>query len=267
MSLNWIEAEEFSFDSLLLMDKFMIEVIAKNLQKEESQKHLSIALAYNPSVLWYFINRCPEYKDYFNNLVKDVEEGLTKEEVRKSEAYIIDVMDTMMVYVYPEMMEELDYIKGWDSERILSITDFKDKRVLDLGSGTGRLAFAVAPVAQWVYASEPGELLREYLREKQKRLNVKNMSVLDGTIQTIPFEDDTFDIIMAGHVIGDDYEEEYRELCRVLKSGGYIIDCPGEDERKKEGPSRDMIELGFEYSHYTSKFGGDVYRYWKKVIK
>jgi hypothetical protein len=27
------------------------------------------------------------------------------------------------------------------------------------------------------------------------------------------------------------------------------------------------LKKGFEYSHYVSKTGGDVYRYWKKVIK
>jgi hypothetical protein len=46
-----------------------------------------------------------------------------------------------------------------------------------------------------------------------------------------------------------------------------IIDCPGEDERKKSGPSQAMIELGFEYSHYSSQYGGDVYRYWKHMSK
>lgn len=267
MSMNWIKPEDYSFNSLLLMDEFMIKVIATNQQNAEFNKHLSIALAYNPAVLWHFTNKYSDGGDYFKNLVKDSEKELTPEDIRKSEVYIINEIDTLIVYVYPELMEQLTYISGWDPERILSITDFKDKKVLDLGSGTGRLAFAVAPVAKWVYACEPCERLRKHLREKKRKLNAKNMFVLDGTIEEIPFEDDTFDIIMAGHVIGDNYEEEYKELCRVLKSGGYIIDCPGEDERKKDGPSAEMIELGFEYSHYVSKFDGDVYRYWKKVSK
>jgi len=30
---------------------------------------------------------------------------------------------------------------------------------------------------------------------------------------------------------------------------GWIIDCPGEDERvNPDGPSQEMIELGFKYS-------------------
>ena len=61
----------------------------------------------------------------------------------------------------------------------------------------------------------------------------------------------------------EDYEDELHERMRVTKPGGYIIDCPGEDDRKQpEGPKKEPLELGFQYLHYTSKLGGDVYRYW-----
>ena len=65
--------------------------------------------------------------------------------------------------------------------------------------------------------------------------------------------------------MGTNHQAEWLEMSRVIKPGGYIIDCPGEDDRKKpDGPSKEWIELGFEYSHYVSKTGGDVYRYWKQ---
>ena len=160
-------------------------------------------------------------------------------------------------------MEELPYIKDWDSNRLLSMTEFKDKVVLDIGSGTGRLAFAAATTARCVYACEPVDRLREYMHEKQKRLSVKNLYVVDGSIEMLPFPDKMFDIVMSGHVSGDDFEAELREMSRVTRPGGYIIDCPGEDDRNKpEGPVKDLIEYGFRSSHYISKSGGDVYRYW-----
>jgi SAM-dependent methyltransferase len=249
------------------MESFVIKMLANDHYSEEYKKHFAISLDNNPAVLWYFVNKCPECADYFHHLIQLAPKNLTPDEIRRSELYIIKYNETSIVYAYPKEMDKLTYISGWDPERLLSITDFKDKKVLDLGSGTGRLAFAAAPYAKEVYACEPCERLRVYIKEKQKTLNIKNMYVTDGVIQAIPFENDMFDIVMAGHVIGDNYEQEYQELCRVLKNGGYIIDCPGEDERKRKGPSHDMIQLGFEYSHYVSKFGGDVYRYWKKIIK
>lgn len=266
MTLNWINPKKYSFNTFLLLDPFVILLLATN-QHPKFHYHLGIALKYNPAVLWYFNQQCPLYEEHFNNLVDHAPEIQKKEDIRLSELDVIKLYESCIVYAYPEVMDQLTYITGWDDERLLSITNFENKKVLDLGSGTGRLAFAAAPYAKVVYACEPCERLRAYLKEKQKRLNIKNMYVLDGVIEAIPFEDDTFDIIMFGHVMGDHYEQEYQELCRVLKTGGYIIDCPGEDERKREMPSQEMLDLGFEYSHYTSKYNGDVYRYWKKVIK
>jgi len=54
-------------------------------------------------------------------------------------------------------------------------------------------------------------------------------------------------------------------MSRITRPGGWIIDCPGEDDRKMpEGPKKELIRLGFSYSHYVSKTGGDVYRHWRQ---
>ncbi|SCZ10841.1 class I SAM-dependent methyltransferase [Alkaliphilus peptidifermentans] len=266
MAFNWINAEEFSFNTFLLMDRWMIRFITK-IKWPEFRKDLGIALTHNPSVCWYFINKCPECKDDVYEMLQNLPINLTDEEIRKSEIFVLNEIDSFVVYVYPNIMEQCPYIRDWKEERLLSMVDFKDKVVLDIGSGTGRLAFVAAKLAKWVYASEPVDRLREYMREKIQRLQVKNMFVIDGTVERIPFENDVFDIVMAAHVVGDDYVKEYNEMKRVVKSGGYIIDCMGEDDRKRNAPSEDLIKLGFDYSHYTSISGGDVYRYWKQIIK
>jgi hypothetical protein len=54
---------------------------------------------------------------------------------------------------------------------------------------------------------------------------------------------------------------------RVAKNGGYIINCMGDDDRKNDKPNEELLNVGFQYSHYISKSGGDVYSYWKKVVK
>jgi len=266
MSFGWIDAKLFSFNALLLMDRWIFNTIAKK-QEPEFRKKLGIALAGNPAVSWYVVNKCPEQQEYYNTLISKAPSDCSEEETRDCEVYVLDALDWAVVYVYPEIMENLPYIKDWDNERLLSITDFNGKTVLDIGSGTGRLAFAAATVAKAVYACEPVDRLREYMREKQKRVKADNVHVLDGTVEMLPFPDESFDIVVSGHIVGDDYEAEWQEMSRVTKPGGYVIDCPGEDDRKKpEGPSKELIELGFEYSHYVSKTGGDVYRYWKQKL-
>lgn len=59
---------------------------------------------------------------------------------------------------------------------------------------------------------------------------------------------------------------ELAELGRITKSGGWILVCPGEDDRKAV-PEQEMLKRGFEYFYYVGKTGGDIYRYRKQVIK
>lgn len=268
MIFNWINAEEFSFNSFLLMDRWLVQMICnKYFEWNEFIDNLSIALAYNPAVAWYFAHRSPESKPSIDKLIAMAPKNLSAKDVRKSEIFVIHAMETSIVYVYPDIMNKnCDYIYDWDKKLLFELADFTDKLVLDVGSGTGRLAFAASEKAKRVYASEPIDMLREYMRDKIKRENIKNVIVVDGTVEQIPYEDNTFDIVMTGHVVGDDYEREIAELTRVVKNGGYIIDCIGEDNRKRK-PDEELLKRGFESFYHVSKSGGDIYRYRKLVIK
>lgn len=262
MAYGWINGEDFSFNTFLLFDTWIINNLPKK-QYPDFIRNFSIALSGNPVVHWYLNTRCPEHRKYFNSLARSAPKNLTPEEIRQAEIWVLEEMDATVVYAYPEIMDKLSYITEWDAERLLEITDFSGKTVLDIGSGTGRLAFAAATVARTVYASEPVNRLREYMRKKKSRLKVDNIFIVDGKMMDIPFHDEFFDIVMSGHTFGEEYEDELHEMMRVTKPGGYIIDCPGEDDRKRpEGPKKEPLELGFQYRYYTSKLGGDVYRYW-----
>ena len=276
MAQNWIKADDYSLNSILLMDRWILRYLVGMGQSgvgyyanPEYRKHLGIALAYNPAVQWYFENKCPEAKDRVISLVDDVPQNLTADEVRTSEVYILQAQENFMVYLYPAVMESnCSYIRDWTPDKLLSIVDFTDKVVLDIGSGTGRLAFAAAQKARKVYASDPVDCLREYMRDKIKTQGIKNMVVLDGVVEALPFEDNTFDIVMSACFFGDDYNAEYAEMARVVKSGGYVIDCDGENGGAEPEPrKKELLQLGFEHSHYISKNDGDVYRYWKQVFK
>ncbi|MDR0287781.1 MAG: class I SAM-dependent methyltransferase [Clostridiales bacterium] len=56
---------------------------------------------------------------------------------------------------------------------------------------------------------------------------IKNVRVLDGLVTELPFPDNTFDIVMSGHVVGDDWDNEIAEIIRVCKPGGWLVDCRG----------------------------------------
>lgn len=251
------------------MDRWLIRYLLTNYGNDADYcKNLGIVLANNQVLAWFCRKKAPEAKDQVNSLIAIAPKKLTNQEIRAAEDFILDRLDWAVVYVDPEVMNKnCNYIYNWDKQRLLELADFNDKLVLDVGSGTGRLTFAAAPYAKRVYASEPVDMLREFMRDKIANENITNVIVVDGFITKIPYEDNTFDIVMSGHVIGDDYENEINEMIRVVKNRGVIIDCMGDDDRKRNGPDQELIDRGFDFFYHKSNLGGDIYRYRKMVNK
>lgn len=105
------------------------------------------------------------------------------------------------------------------------------------------------------------------MRDRIKAENITNVKVLDGEVLDLPFEDDTFDIVMSGHVVGDFYEQEIAEMTRITKDGGWIIMCDGDDEIKRSAPDMELTSRGFEWLRHESIEGGIIYNYRRQVKK
>lgn len=105
------------------------------------------------------------------------------------------------------------------------------------------------------------------MRDRIKREGIINVKVLDGEVLCLPFEDDTFDVVMSGHVVGDFYEEEIAEMARIAKNGGWIVICNGDDEFRRTAPNAELITRGFEAFRHESIEGGIIYNYRKQVNK
>jgi len=264
MSLNWIKPEKYSFNSFLLLERFQLAMMLKQEgwrnDKDEWRSAMGVALKANPAVAWYFKHRCPEYAETIENLVKN---AANSNNIREAEIYALASVHDFITYTTPEVMaDRCDFIKGWSKERLFEIVDLNGKIVLDVGAGSGRLTFAAAEKAAWVYASEPVGSLREFMRDKIAKENIKNVRVLDGLVDNLPFLDNTFDVVMSGHVVGDFWDEELAEISRVCKPNGWLIDCPG-DEPSDRPPQPELTSRGWEELHYIGSFGKDVRRHRK----
>ena len=273
MSLDWIKPEDFSFNSFLLMDRFQIKLMFQSNgwrnSKAEWRQCMGIALNANPAVKWFFEHKCPEARAVINKIVTEENVNDDPIEIRKAEVYTLGSVEDFIIYTKPELMDKsCDFIYAWEKRRLLEMADFSGKTVLDVGSGSGRLTFAAAEQAEWVYSSEPVDSLREYLRDKIKRESIRNIRVVDGMAESIAYPNNTFDIVMSGHVVGDCWDEEISELTRVCKHGGWLLDCPG-DERPtdKRQEVDELIKRGFEPMFYIGTLGGEVSRYRKQVLK
>ena len=64
-------------------------------------------------------------------------------------------------------------------------------------------------------------------QEKAEHLRLKNVTFRQGDVGALPYADDTFDIVLSlnGFHAFPDKEAAYREVFRVLKSGGTFCGC------------------------------------------
>ena len=64
-------------------------------------------------------------------------------------------------------------------------------------------------------------------REKADRLHLKNVTFRQGDVGALSYADDTFDIVLSlnGFHVFPDKEAAYREVFRILRSGGPYCDC------------------------------------------
>ena len=62
---------------------------------------------------------------------------------------------------------------------------------------------------------------------KADRLHLKNVTFRQGDVGALPYEDDTFDIVLSlnGFHAFPDKEAAYREVFRVLRPGGTFCGC------------------------------------------
>ncbi|MDR0294358.1 MAG: class I SAM-dependent methyltransferase [Oscillospiraceae bacterium] len=274
MGLGWINPEEYSFNSFLLMERFQIGLMMESNgwrnNKDEWTYSMGVALNANPAVKWYLEHRCPGCAGLVREISAKAPTVTDAAEIRKAEVYALASVEDFVIHTTPEVMEtNCQYIRDWDKERLYEMADFKDKTVLDVGAGSGRLTFAAAALAKEVYAAEPVETLREFIRVKARNGHMTNIRAAEALVTSIPYPDSFFDIVMSGHVVGDDWDAEIAELTRVCKPGGWLLDCPGDETPGGDrGEQQDeLVMRGWEKMCYLGNGGGYVYRYRKQVWK
>jgi ubiquinone/menaquinone biosynthesis C-methylase UbiE len=99
------------------------------------------------------------------------------------------------------------------------------ERVLDVATGAGHTAFALAPYAAEVVALDITQEMLTVAQKVASERHLHNIRFLEGNAQELPCADASFDVVtcrQAAHHFPD-VHTSVREWARVLKAGGKLV--------------------------------------------
>ena len=135
--------------------------------------------------------------------------------------------------LYQRLIGREDYLDNLLPE-IKRITPLNGKDVVDLGSGTGRLAHLLAPHAKAVHALDLFPHMLGVAAERLRNQQLGKWQVTAGDHRRIPLPNKSADLVLSGWSIcylvvweGEEWEGEVEsallDMQRVLRGGGTMI--------------------------------------------
>ncbi len=96
--------------------------------------------------------------------------------------------------------------------------------LLDFACGTGDYAIAAAPRVKYVYGVDISKGMIEIAKNQAKQVNVKNVSFLCNPVESTPFEEESFSIIICRSAFHhfNEYAGIFDEMLRCCQTKGRI---------------------------------------------
>lgn len=150
-----------------------------------------------------------QLKDYYRNYYKH-QLGLPDWESRIESRYHEEV-----TFAEPGIRKIEDWINY----------DFRGKRVLIVGAGTGGEAVSFSKRGADIYGIEPNENAVDILRVRAKQNNWNPDIFRTGVAESLPYESDSFDFVYCWTVLEhvQDVEKSIDEMIRVSKKNGVVF--------------------------------------------
>lgn len=137
---------------------------------------------------------------------------------------------------YAVFAESYDTLNGYNPDADMGLgcgipTQFatikEGDAVLDLGSGGGNDCFvarAIVGESGRVTGIDFTEAMIAKARDNNAKLGFTNVEFVHGDIESMPFEDNQFDVIVSNCVLNlvPDKQKAFSEMYRVLKPGGHF---------------------------------------------
>jgi len=176
---------------------------------------------------------------------------------------------------YPDIYEEFASVPyrgpGW-VDIAQRLFDFSGKVVADIGCGSGKSMFQLAPIAKKVIGIEPEDSMREIAIRIAREKKIENVEFRKGAAESVPLTghcvDSVVAIALASLHNSDNTKAFVKEAERIVKSDGFIFTLNvtpkwyggdmavvilGKTRKtsETEGVVGDTLaELGFKYTDY-----------------
>jgi ubiquinone/menaquinone biosynthesis C-methylase UbiE len=129
--------------------------------------------------------------------------------------------------------------------------DLKDKRILDVGSGTGTMSILIKqahPSAEVVGLDGDPQIL-DLARSKARSRGLA-IQFEQGMSFALPYPDDSFDVVLTSmmlhHLTWEDKQNTAREIYRVLRPGGKLFGADFTAPRSPVGKALRPLTRRFE---------------------
>ncbi len=115
MGYNWINAKEYTMDCFLLFDRWALRWIFTDCDyyKGDYTTDMAKALHKYPHIYAFCRAKAPECGNFLDKVQSISYENWTDTEMREAENAILQTHETFVVYAYPEVMEQVNYIRNW----------------------------------------------------------------------------------------------------------------------------------------------------------
>ncbi len=146
-------------------------------------------------------------------------------------------------------------IEGFFSKLI----DIEEKNILDIGCGTGFHLPYFKDKANHIFGVEPFDDSRIQALRRIADQNIKNISILKGTAETVLLKDCSIDFAYSrfAYFWGEGCEPGIKEIFRVLKSKGLFCMI---DNNLEEGEFGPWVKESFKFSDQKQ---AEVDSFWK----
>lgn len=146
------------------------------------------------------------------------------------EEYVKDVFTEIADY-YDEMNDimTMGMVTGWHKFMLKKVEPLEGKRCVDIGTGTGEIAFMVAErtgAEGNVIGVDITPRMLELAEIKMKDKNLPKQVVFEvGDALDLKYDDNSFDIVTSGYMLRNvcDVQKAIDEMYRVLAPGGKVI--------------------------------------------